>query len=342
MLARFATISNAPLPRVQQEFAMPLRAFLGDPALRAETLKRVREKWEARQITPFIFLKWSTKNPIASLAGTIAETQDPEQFVARTGITLELALLCETLINAGITFVDDTEAPLGFVMRGDDAIWAFGTEWLDAIEVDDDVSDVVTRFMPAFLSQILSDDFPLSPQTASGVRAVAHEIIDLWTRELGGEIVSRQEWRAVRANALRASETSGDPEGYPVAELVESLPWPLTSIAVEFPVICQKFLNSYLQVLAVRFLPEQDQIDWIKCLVGARELSRARGDARFADASDEDILNHLPRVKRAMLATQQPEAVSRMDAAKQRARPLMVPFLREQMDTILTLLRRDV
>ena len=341
MLAHFATKSIAPLPCAQQEFAMPLRAFLGDPALRAETLKRVREKWETRQITPFFFLKWSTQNTFASLAGTIAETQDPEQFVARTGITLELALLCETLISSGISFADDTEAPLGFVMRGDDAIWSFGIEWLDAIEVGNDVSDVVTRFMPAFLAHILSDDFPLSSQTASGVRAVAHEIIGLWTRELGGETVSRQEWRAVRVNALRASETSGDPEGYPVAELVESLPWPLTSIAVEFPAICQKFLNSYLQVLAVRLLPEQDQIDWIKCLVGARELGRARSEARFAGGSDEDILDHLPQVKRAMFATQQPEMMSRMDAAKERARPLMVPFLREQMDGILTLLRRD-
>ena len=340
MLARFANISNAPPPSVQQEFVMPLRAFLGDPALRAETLKRVRDRWETRQIVPFIYLKWSATSTFASLAGTIAETQDPEQFVARTGIALELALLCETLINAGISFVDDEEAPLGFVMRGDDAIWSFGTEWLDAIDVDDDVSDVVARFLPTFLTQILSDDFPLSARIAPVVRTAAQEIIDLWTRELRGDAVSRQEWRTVRASALRASETSGDPEGYPVAELVESLPWPLTSIALEFPAICQKFLHSYLQVLAARFLPEQDRIDWIKCLVGARELARARGDARFAEASGEDILDHLPQVKRAMLAAQQPEMVSRMDAAKQHARPLLVPFLREQMDGILTLLRR--
>lgn len=341
MLARLANISNVPLSCAQREFAMPLRAFLGDPALRARTLKRVRERWDARQIIPLIYLKWSARNNFASLAGTIAETQDPEQFVARTGITLELALLCETLINAGISFVDEKDAPFGFVMHGDDAIWSFGTEWLDAIAVNQDVSDVVARFLPTFLAQILSDDFPLSAQIEPGVRTAAHEIIDLWTRELRDEAVSRQEWRTVRANALRASETSGDPQGYPVAELVESLPWPLASIATEFPAICQKFLHSYLQVLAARFLPEQDQIDWIKCLVGARELSRARGDTRFADASDEDILDHLPQVKRAMLATRQPEVVSRMDAAKQRARPLMVPFLREQMDGILVLLRRD-
>jgi len=317
------------------------RAFLGDPALKAATLKRVRERWEARQIMPLIYLKWSADNGFASLAGTIAETRDHKTFVARTGIAVELALLCETLINAGISFLDDKDAPFGFVMLGDDAIWSFGIEWLDAIAVNEDLSDVVARFLPTFLARILSDDFPLSAHIEPGIRAAAREIMSLWTRELRGEVVPRQEWRTVRASVLRATEASGEPEGYPVAELVESLPWPLASIAMEFPAICQKFLHSYLQVLAARFLPEQDQIDWIKCFVGARELSRARGDARFAEASDEDILDHFPQVKRAMLATRQPKAESRMDAAKQRARPLMTPFLREQMDGILTLLRGD-
>lgn len=341
MLARLANFSDLPRSCAQREFAMSLRAFHGDAALKAATLERVRGRWEARQIMPLIYLKWSPGNNFTSLAGAISETRDPETFVARTGITLELALLCETLINAGISFLDDEDAPFGFVMRGDDAIWSFGIEWLDAIAVGNDVSDVVPRFLPTFLARILSDDFPMSAHIEPGVRAAARAIAGLWTRELRGEAVSRQEWRAVRANALRASDTSGDPEGYPIAELVESLPWPPTSIAMEFPAICQKFLHSYLQVLAAPLLPEQDRIDWIKCLVGARELNRARRDARFAETSDEDILDHFPQVKRAMLAMQQPAAVSRMDAAKERARPFMVPFLREQMDGLLTLLRRD-
>jgi len=320
---------------------MSLRAFLGDPALKAATLKRVRERWEARQIIPLIYLKWSADNNFASLAGAIAETRDPKTFVARTGIPVELALLCETLINAGISFLDDKDAPFGFVMRGDDAIWSFGIEWLDAVAVDDDVSDVVPCFLPIFLARILSDDFSFSAHIAPGVRAAAQEIMSLWTRELRGEVIPRQEWRAVRASALRDSETSGDPKGYLVAELVESLPWPLAGIAAEFPAICQKFLHSYVQALAAPFLPQQDQVDQVACLVGARELSRARGDARFAEASDEDVLDHFPEIKRAMVAIQQPEAVSRMDAAQQRARPLMTPFLGEQMDDLLTLLRRD-
>jgi len=319
---------------------VPIRAFLGDPALKAEMLSRVREGLDARRIVPSIYLKWIGGGRYASLAGTIAKTQDPDEFIARTGLTVDLALLCETLISAGISFEDDAAAPLGFVMYGDNAIWSFGAEWLEAIAVDDDVTDVVSRFLPSFLARILSDDFPLSDHIDPGVRVAAHEIVNLWTRELRGEVISRQEWRTARANALAASGTSGDPDGFLVADLVESLPWPLRGIATEFPAICQKFLYSYLQVLAAPFLSEQDQVDRITCLVGERELNRARGDARFAEASDEDILDHFPQLKRAMIATRQPEAMSRMDAAKHRARPLTVPFLREQMDSLLSLLRR--
>ncbi|MDO7834634.1 hypothetical protein Q4610_06205 [Sphingobium sp. HBC34] len=340
MLARFANMSDVPLSYAQREFAMSLRAFLGDPALKAATLKRVRDRWEARQITPLIYLKWSADSDFASLAGVIAETRDPRTFVERTGIPVELALLCETLINAGISFVDDKDAPFGFVMRGDDAIWSFGIEWLDAVAVDDDVSDVVPRFLPAFLARILSDDFPLSAHIAPGVRAAAQEIVRLWTRELRGEAIARQEWRSARASALRASETSSDPEGYLVAELVESLPWPLAGIATEFPVICQKFLHAYLHSLAAPLLPTQDQADRIDGLAGARTLSHARGEARFADASDADILDHFPQIKRATLAARQPEAMARMDDAIHRARPRITPFLREQMDRLLTLMRR--
>jgi hypothetical protein len=320
---------------------MSLRAFLGDPALKVATLDRIREKWEARQIMPLIYLKWSADNGFASLSGAIAETRDPATFVAKMGIPVELALLCETLINAGISFVDDKDAPFGLIMRGDDAIWSFGMEWLDAVVVDDDVSDVVPHLLPIFMARVLSDDFPLSAHIAPDVRTVAQDIVRLWTSELGGEPVPRQEWRTVRLSALRASDTSSDPMGYLVADLVESLPWPLAGLAAEFPAICQRFLHAYLQALAAAHLPDRDRADWVASLEGARTLSRARGEARFADASDEDILTHFPQVQSAMIASQQPAAVSRMDQAKQRARPLMNLFLREQMDRLLMLLRRD-
>lgn len=320
---------------------MSVRAFLGDAALKAATLDRVRNRWEARQIMPLIYLKWSPEHGLASLTGTIAETADPQAFAPRTGIPLELALLCETLINAGITFVDDADAPLGVALEGDDRIWSFGTEWLEALDVEDDLSRAVPRFLPVFLTGIFSDDIPLVQHASREVRETAGDIVRLWERELRDEAVSRQEWRSVRARALSASEACTDPEGYPFAELVESLPWPLPGLAPEFPAICHSFLHGLLQALASEFLSGQDRAIWAEAARGARTLARARGEERFVGVSDEVILTHLPDVERAMFAITQPAVISRMTAAKNSARPHMTRMLRQQMDRILALLRSD-
>ncbi|MDG5497487.1 hypothetical protein [Niveispirillum sp. BGYR6] len=319
---------------------MSLRAFLGDPALKAETLNRVRQAWDARQIIPLIYLKWSNGAGVASLAGTIAQTQDPALFVARTGLPLELALLCEMLVNTGITFQDDETAPRGFTMSADERIWSFGLEWLEAIAVDADVSDIVARFLPVFLTHILSDEFPLSAAIDPAVKSVARDILQLWERERRGEPVPSKAWRTIRANAVLVSEGSSDPAGYAAADLVESLAWPCAGIAVEGPVISQKFLQSCLQVLAAPFLPPQDQIDWAKGQAAQRELRRIRSEAPDADLSDEELLDRHPEIKQAMLAPQQPAAAARMDAAKQKARSALLPFLLQQMDALLNLLRQ--
>lgn len=302
-------------------------------------LNRVREGWDTRQIIPLIYLKWSSGAGVASLAGTMAQTQDPALFVARTGLPLELALLCEMLINTGITFQDDEAAPRGFTMSADERIWSFGIKWLETIAVNADVSDVVTRFLPIFLTQILSDDFPLSASIDPAVKSVARDILQLWEGESRGELVPVRAWRTVRANAVLVSEGSRDPAGYAAADLIESLAWPCAGIAVEGPVIYQKFLQSCLQVLAAPLLPPQDQIDWAKGQAAQRELRRIRSEAPYADLSDEELLDRHPEIKQAMLAPQQPATVARMDEAKQRARSALLPFLLQQMDGLLNLLR---
>ena len=329
MLARLAVECEFPR-HLQGNVAVPIGAFLGDPELKAEILNRVREGWEARQIVPLVYLKWSGGGRFASLAGSIGRTQDPDVFVARTGLPLELALLCETLVNAGITFEDDAAAPFGFVMHGDDEVWSFGLEWLEAVTVGQDASDVVIRFLPIFLRQVLLDD-----SAGPAVRAGGQEILDLWACEARGEAVPPQAWRTVRTRALSASD--GDRSA--VADLVESLPWPSGGIAMEFPAICRKFLHSHLQALAAGHLPDQDRIEWIRSQAADRELVRLRSEPHYAGMSEEDLLDRFPEIRKAMLASQRPEAVARIDGAMRRARSQLVPFLRQQMDGLLDLLR---
>ena len=251
---------------------MTLKAFLGDTAVKTGILDRVRSAWEAREIIPIAYLKWSEGGRVASLSGAIGKTQDPDEFVATTGLPVELALLCETFINAGIAFDMDESAPMGFAMQGDEAIWSFGTQWLEAIAVGQDVSRAVTRFMPAFLTQVVADGFMSSAQVSPAVRDAAEEILDLWACEARGEAVAPGAWRRARASALRASDANRSLEGYAAAGLVESLPWPSDGLAAEFPSICRKFLLSHKQALAAGLLPEDERTAWGRALEAERQL----------------------------------------------------------------------
>tara|TARA_Y100000815_G_scaffold65171_1_gene54007 strand:- start:2638 stop:3606 length:969 start_codon:yes stop_codon:yes gene_type:complete len=318
-----------------------LEAFLGDPDLRAKTLDRVRSRWEAREVVPLLYLKWSSEMKFASLAGTIAQTQDPDEFVRKTGLPLSLALVCETLINAGITFEDDDSAPFGFRMVCDEAIWAFGPEWLSAVPLGGDVTDVVPRFLPIFLGLVLSPKLPLSRHIDPAVRAAANEIVALWGRELSGEIVPRAVWRQVRLQAQAAAEGWADPAGSSVAALVESLPWPSVGIATELPAICQTFLNSHLQVLAAKASSERDWLAWSDRLAAERELNALRSDARYTDLADPELLDHFPDLNRRMSAAESPGLATRMEQAKADARQQMTPFLRALMEGLLTFLREE-
>lgn len=317
---------------------MRLKAFLGDPAVKADILNRVREGWDARKIIPIAYMKWSDGGRFASLAGTIGKTQDPDAFVASTGLTVELALLCETLINAGITFESEESAPLKFAMRGDEAIWSFGTQWLEAIDVGQDVSEAVRRFMPVFLTAILAEDFAGSEMISPAVREVANEILNLWACEARGEAVPPKAWRQVRASALCASNENCGPEGYATADLVESLPWPGDGIAAEFPSICQKFLLSYQQALAAGLMTSQERIAWGQSLEAHRQLTRLRSEPDYSFMSEEELQKRFPELKQKILATQTPEAAERIDLAMQQARAGMLPFVRQQMAGLLELL----
>src|SRR6185503_3207643 len=158
----------------------PYQAFHGSLVRKNQMVERVRSKWASRQIYPLSYLKWRTDGGIVSLSGALAETQDPELFVERTGLPVALGALCEGLIYVGLEFRDDKNSPLGFSVHGSDTILSFGLEWLDAINVGDDLGDVVPRFMHAFLSSVLASDFALAAHVERPVHGSAKRILELW------------------------------------------------------------------------------------------------------------------------------------------------------------------
>jgi hypothetical protein len=310
-------------------------AFHGDPARKAAMVDGVRVKWAQREVFPVPYLKWRRDGGLVSLSGALAETQVPEAFVERTGLPLELAILCEGLVNAGAEFSEDQNAHLGIGVRGGESILAFAIEWLDAIPVGADLGGVVPRFMHGFLASVLAPGFAMAAHLSPAVSACAQRILELWEREIGGTPVAPKEWRSVRADALRAADDHGDPWGFALSELVESLAWPVHGLAPEFVPIFQVFMKDFRQFLVTPYLSSEDR-DLVKqSLVGFRELNRAHRDPDLSQLSPETLMERQP----AVVALMTPEMQARLAAARQQAQPAPDHALRQHMDRLLHLIR---
>jgi hypothetical protein len=319
--------------------ATPCGAFHGDPARKAAMVDRVRVKWAQGHVFPLPYLKWRTDGGMVSLSGALAETQVPEEFVERTGLPVELATLCEGLVNSGAEFIEDKNAHRGLAMRGGESILAFAIEWLDAISVGADLGGVVPRFMHGFLASVLEPGFAMAAHLSPGVRGCAERILDLWKREIGGAPVAPQEWRNVRADALRAAEDHSDPWGFALSELVESLAWPARGLAPEFVPIFQVFMKEFRQFLVMPYLSSEDQDLVTQSLVAFRDLFRAQRDPELSQLPFESLLERQPQSKDAVLAIMKPETQARLGAAKEQAQPASDHALRQWMDSLLDLIR---
>ncbi|WP_026096513.1 hypothetical protein [Ideonella sp. B508-1] len=311
-------------------------AFLGDPARKAHMVSRVRDQRALGRAFPLPYLKWRTDGGMVSLSGALAETQDPEEFTARTGLPIELATLCEGLVYMGVEFGEDKSTPLGLAMKGGDAITGFAMAWLEAIPVGADLGHAVPCFMHSFLASILAHDFAMAAHLSPAMRACGERILGLWEREMGGMPVASKEWRSLRTEALRAAEDPGDPWGYALSELVESLTWPVHGLAPEFTPILQIFMKELRQFLAAPFLCSEDRALLAQSLVGFRELGRAQRDPELSQLPTETLLERHPHTKQAVLASMKPEMQARMNAAKQQAQSESDRLLRHQMDSLLS------
>jgi len=312
-------------------------AFQGDPQRKADMVDRVRARWAQGEIFPLIYLKWRTDGGMVSLSGMLAETQVPEQFVERTGLPVELAILCEGLVSAGAEFRENKSAPRGLAMQGSEAILAFAMEWLDAIPVGADLGGVVARFMHSFLASVLAPDFAMAAHVPPALHACAVRILGLWEREMSGAQVAPKEWRSLRADTVRASEDHSNPWGGAVSELIESLAWPARGLAPEFVPIFQVFMKEWRQFLAAPHLSSEDRDVLTQSLLGLREVNRAQRDPQLSELPIETLLERSPQ-SRAVLALMQPDMQARLDAAKQQARSESDHALRRQMDRLRSLI----
>lgn len=317
---------------------MPSNAFKGDAALKSKIVEPLRPQWAARELIPASILKWQPEQNFRSLGAAMVQSQDRDAFEKGTGIPLELAMLCEALIQAGLEIGPDPSRPQGFSMEGPKEVLAFGMEWIDAVRPGADLSNVVPLYMIDLLSTILADGFVLVDHIEPEVRAAATEILLLWIREWDGEEIEPKAWRVVRGLAMKACEASDDPWGFPIAGFVEAIAWPVKGLAPEFVTISQSVMVNWLDFLERPYLSEQDQADHLLDLRGRQALTKARSNPEFNDKAVEELLDSMPDVKRAMQSRFQPDVKARRSEAKLRARAVTVPVLRQRMNTILNLI----
>lgn len=315
-------------------------AFQGDLQRKAELVDRVSTSWTLGRAFPLAYLKWRTDGGLVSLAGTLAQTQDPAQFTERTGLPVELAMLCEGLVYTGVEFTEDKSAPCGLTVRGSEDIMAFAMDWLNAIPVGADLSGVVPRFMHDFLAGVLAPDFVMASHISQAARACAERILGFWAREMNGEQVLPKAWRSLRADAMQAAEAhSTDPWSYGLSELVESLAWPARGLAPEFVPLFQVFTKDLRQFLVAPFLSSEDRDLLTQSLIGLRQMVRAQRDPELSHLPSETLLDRDPQTKQQVVGFMKADVQARFNATKPQAQSQADHLLRRQMDSLLRLIK---
>jgi hypothetical protein len=318
---------------------MTMQAFQGDPELKAHLVDPLRPQWAANELIPASILNWDTENKAYSLCAAMIKGNDKDEFERQTGIPLEMAMLCEALIASNIEVAGDPTNPKGFRMDGSKEIMSFGMEWLDAVRPGADLSGVVPRFMAQWLTTLLAADFVLADHIEPDVRAAATCILGLWNRELAGEAIASKEWNPVRKTAVEAFDKLEDPWCMSIANVVETLAWPLRSVAPEFVINFQRLAVSWLGYLQRPFLSDEDRETEELELAGWLRIAKASRNSELDEAATTALMDEVPEQKKALFAKMDPVYQERTRAAKRRARVATDPVVRRQMDLMLTLIK---
>ena len=316
---------------------MILQAFSGSPAVKTQMLGPVRAQWSARALTPDVNLNWKSDGQANSISGTLAKTQDRDEFEQRTGIPADMAQLCEQLIAAGVRKFDAPDTTVGFSLAAADTVLAFGTEWLDAIRPGADLSMIVPQFARHCLNLLLKPDFDLAGHISPELRDVGFQILTFWDRELAGQSTTRGDWRDVQRVAMAATVKDTDAWGYRIATFLEAVAWPVQSVSREFVGLFEPFLFNWLMYLETPFMTNEERMDREHLLLGWKAMAIAPRDE--VGNIDFDPLESLPESARVISTDHIMRTMDRAIAVREAARTRKDEVIRDQMDTVLALIR---
>jgi hypothetical protein len=316
---------------------MSMNAFHGDAGLKAKLVEPVRAQWKNGELFSAGVLRWMPEQKAFSIAGALAQTGDNDEFEKTTGIPIQLALLCESMVAMTTVMFEDKTKAAGYDFVTDKEIRRFEMEWPDAIRAGADLSRVVPQFMTFYLETLLRTDFALAMHIAPDVRNIGMRILENWRAELAGQTVDPTTWRSIRNDAVKASGSVTDPWCYPIAYFMETLAWPVHDVAGEFGQPFGYLTANWIGFLRRPYYAEEHQNRGELSLVGFRKMADAESEGISGDEAIQKFLDTIPEIKKAMMPLP-PEDALQYKKDQVRAFEATTPPMRRMMDRMLKLI----
>lgn len=316
-----------------------MQAFNGNQALKDELVGRVRAQWAAGQLVAGGGLLWDEEKSLFSINGALAQTADAAEFESRTGIALDVALLCESTLALSVVAVKDKTKKIGYASIHDPALDSAVTAWLDAIRPGADLQSVIPKFMVYFLEFVLSNDYAQRDYVPADVRAVAQKILNNWKSELGGQTVDAKTWRQVRGEAVQASEQITQAWAYPIAHFVETMAWPLPTMTKEFRQPFMFITGNLLSFLQSPFHVDEDKRLSELALLGHLKMREQDREGKTAPEDRQALLDANPDIKEAMTWFSDDERNARVKRGQQKAFAATTPVVKQFMDKLVTFIK---
>jgi len=198
--------------RIEQRMEHDMRAFHADPALKQEILAQLKTHAQAGEILNRAHVWNDGKGgPVACM---IHDT-DLAVWQERTGTPKAVG----SALDLAASYLDGPDQAAGFAI-----------EWVDAVEVGQDLRGVA----PGLLAWLLSDgEHGILRFAEPGVvRQMIGRVADLHRRAAAGDVPPEAEWRAARAAAMAATDACETPPQKSIAAAGEVAAWnPATSAA---------------------------------------------------------------------------------------------------------------
>jgi len=182
-----------------------LAAFHGKAEVRAAALKRLKDRIQARQLTPgAMFFNGQLATPAAALV----DSSDMHVWEAELGLAPWIAFAMDYSTSR---------------FNGE-KIAAFVAELLEAIPLGSDTTSLGSRVVNEVLSSV-ADQLKACGKSAQLLIVACQEIQELHAGTLAGDTPSPAAWRTARKAAVQATNDLSDPLGKSLGACIEAAAW---------------------------------------------------------------------------------------------------------------------